>query len=70
MSEYEDISDAAIIVLDEFMRKYHSAAIPALLGACAMWSVENGGAELFRDTLKRLSAATHDMENIRTESAQ
>lgn len=66
----EDLMDDAERVVLAFMERHKSAAIPALIGYCVMWAVDNGGLSLVKDTLARVSAAADDMEAIRQETAQ
>lgn len=60
----------AVIVVDAFMQRHHSAAIPNLIGACVIWAVENGAADLIRQTLANLSKASFEMEAERQKGAQ
>lgn len=66
----EDIMDDAERTVLAFMERHQAAAIPALIGYCVMWTVDNGGLALIKDTLARVSAAADDMEAIRQETAQ
>lgn len=66
----EDLIIDAEKVVTEFMTTHKAAAIPAIMGYCVMWSVDNGGIELIKETLARLSLAADDMEKVRLESAQ
>lgn len=71
MEQYDDqIMDDAEAVVCGFIEKYHAAAIPALIGYCVMWTVDNGGLDLIKGTLERVSAAADDMEKIRMRDAQ
>lgn len=66
----EDIMDDAERTVLAFMERHQAAAIPALIGYCVMWTVDNGGLSLIKDTLSRVSAAADDMEKIRQDTAQ
>lgn len=68
--EIEAMGDEAIDVVEAFISKHHAGAIPALIGACAMWSVEHGAAELFKASLGNLINATTAMAEIRNKEAQ
>lgn len=70
MIDPESVSEDAINAVDEFIHRHRAAAIPALVGACAMWAVENGGGDVFRQTLTNLIAASYEMEKVRQEFAQ
>ena len=56
------LQEDAVSVVDNFINKYRSAAIPSLMGACVMWAVENGAPDLMRDTLKSLTNLLDEME--------
>jgi hypothetical protein len=66
----EDLMDDAERTVLAFMERHQAAAIPALIGYCVMWTVDNGGLSLIKDTLARVSAAADDMEAVRQETAQ
>jgi len=66
----DKLMDDAERVVCDFIAKHREAAIPALIGYCVMWTVDNGGISLIKETLERVSAAADDMEKIRIESAQ
>ena len=68
--EIEQIGEDAIEVVADFVDKHRAAAIPALIGACAMWAVENGATDLIKQTLANASRAADDMNNIRLSDAQ
>ena len=71
MTDYNDslMDDAEQVVL-AFINKHHHDAIPALIGYCIMWTVDNGGLSLIKETLANGILAADDMEVIRMESAQ
>lgn len=68
--EIEAVGDDAIEVVANFVDKHHAAAIPALIGACAMWAVENGALDLIKTTLANASRAADAMNDIRMSDAQ
>lgn len=71
MERYDDkIMDDAEAVVCAFIEKYQAAAIPALIGYCVMWTVDNGGLSLIKQTLANVSRAADDMEAIRLRDAQ
>ncbi len=61
----DSVMDDAEMVVCEFIEKHRSAAIPALIGYCVMWAVDNGGIDLIKSTLTNVSRAADDMEKIR-----
>lgn len=66
----ESILDDAEDVVCAFIERHHAAAIPALIGYCVMWAVDNGGLSLIKQTLASVSRAADDMEKIRMKDAQ
>lgn len=66
----DEIATGAEQVVEGFIQQHHAAAIPALIGACVMWAVENGGAELIKGTLGRSIELADQMEAIRREQQQ
>ena len=66
----EEIMDDAERTVCEFISKYEAAAIPALIGYCVMWTVDNGGRDLIKRTLANASRAADDMEAIRVRTQQ
>lgn len=71
MTEYDDnlMDDAEQVVL-AFIEKHQHAAIPALIGYCTMWTVDNGAVTLIKSTLSNAIRAADDMEKIRTRTGQ
>jgi hypothetical protein len=65
-----EITDEAEILLDAFIERHHSAAIPSLIGACVLWAVQNGGGDLIRQTLANLSQMSVEMEAELRKAAQ
>jgi hypothetical protein len=61
----EQIMDDAERVVVKFINRHHAAAIPALIGYCVMWAVDNGGLDLIKETLANASRAADDMEKVR-----
>lgn len=66
----ESVMDDAERLVCEFIGKHKAAAIPALIGYCVMWTVDNGGLKLIKSTLANASRAADDMEKIRQKDAQ
>lgn len=66
----KSIAEDAEATVDRFIFKHHAAAIPALLGACVMWAVENGGTELIKGSLGRAIALADEMQAIKEKGAQ
>jgi len=66
----DPIAIEAEAVIDLFIRRHHAAAIPALIGACVMWAVENGGTELIKGTLSRSVNLADEMQAIKERIAQ
>lgn len=60
----------AEITLDAFIQVHRAAAIPALIGACVMWAVENGGADVMKGTLTRSIALVDEMAAIKKRTDQ
>jgi hypothetical protein len=58
----DQASHEAVHVVDAFIQRHHSAAIPSLIGACVLWAVENGGGDLIRQTLANFSRMSVEME--------
>ncbi len=61
-SEIDNVGEHAVEVVNAFVAAHHAAAIPALLGACALWAVENGAGDLVRGSLERVAKMSRDME--------
>lgn len=61
----DTIAADAEATLDDFIFKHRAAAIPALIGACVMWAVENGGTELIKGTLSRSIDLADEMQAIK-----
>lgn len=70
MTEYDDtvMDDAEQVVL-AFIDKHHHAAVPALIGYCTMWTVDNGALSLIKSTLANAIRAADEMESIRMRDA-
>lgn len=62
--------DDAICVVDAFVKEHQAAAIPALIGACVMWAVQHGGADLITDTLGNAQRLAANVKAARARSAQ
>lgn len=56
-------------VLEDFLERHHAAAIPALIGACVMWAVDNGAADLIRSSLRNAIDLTDKVEAVRKRHA-
>jgi hypothetical protein len=71
MTDFDNsvMDDAEQVVL-AFINKHRQAAIPAIIGYCTMWMVDNGALNLIKSTLSRCILAADDMESIRRDSAQ
>lgn len=63
-------ADAALHVVDSFVMQHRAAAIPALIGACVMWSVQHGGLDVVKGTLASASGMADALAGIRNRSAQ
>lgn len=50
MTQRDTLAQAQLLV-DSFVFHHRQAAIPALIGACVGWAVENGAADLVRASL-------------------
>lgn len=61
----DDIMDDAERTVIAFIDRHRAAAIPALIGYCVMWTVDNGGLNLIKGTLANASRAADDMEKVR-----
>lgn len=61
MSEIVELREAAEAVVYDFIERYHSGAIPALVGVCTMWAVENGATDLIKATLGSAQILADDM---------
>jgi hypothetical protein len=59
----EKLDEAAMAVVSDFIYRQRAGGVPALMGACVLWTVEHGAAELMRETLKNLSDLVDDMES-------
>lgn len=66
----DTIAQDAEATLAAFIFKHRAAAIPALIGACVMWAVENGGTDLVKGTLARSITLADEMQAIKERSAQ
>jgi len=66
----DDIMDDAERTVIAFISRHHAAAIPALIGYCVMWTVDNGGLNLIKSTLSNAGRAAADMQKIRDRTAQ
>lgn len=58
----DEIGEAAIEHVESFIESYQSAAIPALIGACVLWTVEHGAPDLIRETLGNAIKLADTME--------
>lgn len=47
----EECGDAALELVDSFVKQHRQAAIPALLGACVLWACRHGGGDVVRHSL-------------------
>ena len=61
-------SEAAVAIVDAFVREHKAAAIPALIGACVMWAVDHGGAAVIQGSLKRAVLLANEMNRARKGS--
>lgn len=51
MVEIDELRDAAEATVYDFIESNHAGAIPALIGVCTMWAVQNGATDLIKSTL-------------------
>jgi hypothetical protein len=56
------LSEAAQEAVEAFVVEHRSGAIPALIGACVMWAVMHGGADVVRGSLNRALRMADEME--------
>lgn len=66
----DTIANDAEQTVEAFIFRHRAAAIPALIGACVMWAVENGGDDVIKGTLERSIGLVDEMSAIRKGSAQ
>lgn len=52
------------------METHKSATIPAMIGACVMWAVDNGGTELIKATMRNAINMADQMEAAKKEIEQ
>jgi hypothetical protein len=55
---------AAQQVVETFVAEHRGVAIPALIGACAMWAVQRGGSDLIKSALESAVDLVEDMDKI------
>jgi hypothetical protein len=63
-------ADAAEIIVTDMIAKHRQLAIPALIGACVLWAVENGGGDVVRGSLERAIDMSREMEVMRRSGTQ
>lgn len=70
MTGSDAASEDARAVLDAFIFVHRATAIPAMIGACVLWAVENGGGDLVRSSLENAIRLSREMDAIRSRAAQ
>jgi hypothetical protein len=61
---------AAQQVVETFVEEHRGVAIPALIGACAMWAVQRGGTDLIKSALESAVGLVEDMDKIVKDAMQ
>ncbi len=70
MADIGRAAEQAVMVVDGFVAEHRQAAIPALIGACVLWAVENGGAEVVRGSLEHAIRMSRQAEREMRKTAQ
>lgn len=65
MTDVRNVIEQASLLVDGFIYDHRAAAIPALIGACVLWAVEHGGADVVKGSLRNAIKMADDMNHER-----
>lgn len=60
-----EAAEFATHVVESTLSLHRAAAIPALIGACVVWAVEHGGAEIVKGSLRNAIKLADQLESDR-----